>query len=248
MLGQGSYTRNAEGQGGREIPLFYLDPIPDEAASAREGRLIAHDVEHIKIIIPGNSLTQWAGRVTDEHRRLWPEEYKAFKEGRELARHGTPLEMWPLMRPSQVAMLKSLGIGTVEDMAGVDDYNLQRLGMGAKELRDAAKAFLDDAEAASQNTALTAENERLTSEIAALRNQMEEQGQLLAQVHAQMLTMKDAPNPLMVHIPGQHDPVEQAHQGRWVAEKGAPAEAAFAEFAEMKRRPGRPRKDQEAAA
>jgi hypothetical protein len=213
MLQQGSYTRTNGGDASKVWPEFFTDTVKDELASAREGRAIFREEERVKIHMPGNQWTKPVFKVTSEHTERWPEQYKAFKEGRELAIEGTPLEEWPILNKAQVAELKYLGIKTVEHMADLSDLTVQKIGMGGYALRERAKAFLDDAERISQNERLNKENETLRSDIAALKAQVEQMGDLMRQLHTESMERRNAQPALATLIPGMADPLAAAQQG-----------------------------------
>jgi hypothetical protein len=216
-VANGTFTRTNLGQqDGSNHPRFYLEQVEDHVASANAGRLIARDEERVEIIMPGNPHTRPVARVTDEHRQKWPREYEAFKAGIEISPEGTPLEEWPILKRSQVMELKWLGFRTVEHIRDMDDQAIQRIGMGGRRLKELAGVFLDDAERMAVTSRMSAENEKLTDEVAMLRRQVAEMGELTQKTFAELQTMKNAPSPLLTHIPGMSDPVELAKVGQHV--------------------------------
>lgn len=214
VVANGAYTRtNSYGPGeARAYPRFYLEPIEDPVASAQAGRMICRDEERVEIILPGNPLTKPVQIVGDEQRQRWPEEYKAFKQGLEMAPDGTPLEQWPILRRSQVMELKAINFVTVEQVARADDLAIQRIGLGGRRLRDMAIAYLDDAAAGAMATKLAAENDAKTAEISNLTRQVSELGELVRSMHAAQQARADAPGVIESTIPGMIDPIAQANQ------------------------------------
>ncbi len=158
----------------RNYPRFFLDSVEDPRASVDAGRPIFRDEERVEIIMPGNPYTRPVQRVTDDHRRRWPKEYEAFKAGQQISAEGTPLEHWPRLKRSQVLELKALGFQTVEHVAKMDDQAIGRVGMGGRQLRDLARAFLDDAARAAEVERLADANTRKDAELDALRLQVED--------------------------------------------------------------------------
>jgi hypothetical protein len=69
---------------------------------------------------------------------------------------------------------KYFEIHTVEQLAGLSDINVSRMGMGYMELRNKAKDYLVAAAGTSNETAAAAENQRLKDMIADLQRQMNE--------------------------------------------------------------------------
>lgn len=159
-------------------PRFYMQAVENKVRSAEEGRPIFDEREMVEVAIPGDKLTKWVGYVTDVERQRWPDAYTAFKRGEERAASGTPLEQWPVITRGRVAELKGLNILSVEELAGLPDSTLTRLGMGARELREQARSFLETAKAgagtakiAADNAALKAQLEMMQKQIASLMSQ-----------------------------------------------------------------------------
>lgn len=144
-------------------PRFYKEAIQNKAKSEQEGRPIFDEREMVEIKLPGDRLSSHVSYVMAEHRDRWPEIYAAFQRGEERAASGTPLEHWtsPSMTRARVAELKAANILSVEELSGVPDNVLPRLGMGARELREQARAYLDSAKDGAGNAAMAAELARL---------------------------------------------------------------------------------------
>lgn len=158
---------------------FYIESIHDEEASAEQGRPIYVDREFIKIIPVGDKNTvicrpvrfKEEGGVPPDTMR-WAAKYEQFKRQGFVTQEGTPLEQWPILTKSQVMMMKSSNVHTVEQLAAVADGNLGNLGMGARELQEKAKIYLQQAKDGSGLEKLHKENEVLRDQIEALRNEI----------------------------------------------------------------------------
>jgi hypothetical protein len=218
-VANGTFTRTQSftPEKGGVVPRFFLEQVEDPVASQREGRPIFFDQERVELLTPGNVLNIPVEIVNNSHRDKYPEAYKRFKDGMEMATTGTPLEQWPILKPAMVRELKAMNLFTVEHVADMNDHAVQRM-MGGLRLRNLAKAYLDDAAASALLSRTTADNERKDAEIAELRNKVDELSALLNRVHSDMQSLKNAPNAVASHVPGMHDPVEamkaaQAHQG-----------------------------------
>jgi hypothetical protein len=103
--------------------------------------------------------------VTEEDRNRFPNAYHAFKKGIQAPAIGTPVEMLGL-GPSTLDSLKQKGIRTVEDLSELSDIALQGIGLGAREMKDRAKAFL--ARSTEATVSLQAENAELKAQLAEL--------------------------------------------------------------------------------
>lgn len=149
-------------------PHFYTQAVQDNSRSVKEGRPIFDEIEMVKISHPGDRLHNWTGPVTEKHfirgkhydaTELFPDDYAAFKKGGLRASHGTPLEEWPNpgMTKGRVAELKAMDILSVEELGNIPDNVLPKMGMGARELRDAAKAYITTAKDGAANAKMAAE-------------------------------------------------------------------------------------------
>lgn len=224
VLKHGAYTRTNGGQVDNIWPEFFLDTIPDEAASAREGRECFKEEERVRLHFPGDQTKKPVFKVTREHTERWPDVYKAFKEGYEVSLNGTPLEHWAALRKPHILELKSLGFRTIEDCAAMSDIATQKIGMGGQRIKQMAQAYLDDAAAGAIVAQVTAENEKLHREVGELSEQVKNQGQMLERLSSQLLAIQNAPSAIATYIPGMNDPIAAAQQAQGAAAmQGAPA-------------------------
>ncbi len=211
------YSRDFQGApqtgSGTTIPQFFMDSVQDGLASESAGRPIFKDIERVKILMPGNQLNAPVHNVTDVHRQRWPEAYKAFKEGYEVAVDGTPLEQWNILTKSQVYELKGMHLRTVEDVARIPDNVLTQIPFGRR-IREEAAAYLDDAAASALTTKLSAENDRMNSRLAELEKQNAELRRHVDQMFSELQARRNAPDPILTTIPASLDPMEQMKAGQ----------------------------------
>lgn len=156
------------------FPVFYLDQVPDQAATEREGCPKFREVEKVKVHIAGDRHNVHVAKVTDLHRNRWPREYEAFKAGQEVPLEGTPLQEWPLLSATRIKELQVQNIRTVEDIAGLKDASLPALGLDGRKLQQQAIAWLEQAKDAAHATQLAAELSKRDDEIALLKHQLSE--------------------------------------------------------------------------
>jgi hypothetical protein len=158
---------------------FYTEAVENPAETRKQGRPIFEDKEFVFILIggdPKSTLRAPAHDKTDRdpatgegrtYAQKYAEEYRFFKANEDQhQKSGTPLTEVPWLTAAQREELKALKIYTVEMLAGLDGSMLQRIGMGARELKNKAQAWLDAAAGSAVETRLAGEN-------AALRDQME---------------------------------------------------------------------------
>ncbi len=164
-------------------PMIHVEfinlPVEDQAASRKEGRPIFRDVEHCRIRWVGDNkreLCEPAHQKTeysrDERRYItfaekFPEHYKLFKANQDQAAvNGTPISELPFLSESKRAELRALNITTAEALAGLDGTPLQRLGMGGRDLKNQAQAWLDKASGVADVSKMAQEIEALKAMIA----------------------------------------------------------------------------------
>lgn len=120
--------------------------------------------------------------------RPWYESFKSgyerWKAGQEIPLNGTPIKTWVVPSPQQSRALVNANILTVEDLAQANDEALQRVGMGAQDLKRRAKDWLEQAKSqgtvAAEIEKLKVSNDSLTKQVKAL---IETNDQLRAQVN-----------------------------------------------------------------
>lgn len=178
-------------------PRFYQQAVQNDARSQAEGRPIFDVKEFVEVRIPGDRLFSFVTEVSDAERARWPREYEAFKRGEQLATTGTPLEHWPnaQLTVGRVAELKALHILSVEDLAGVPDSALSKMGMGARDLREQARAYLAAAKDMAANSAMAARLAQQDDQIARLMEQVAKlsAGNSASQPAAQLPLAEKAP-------------------------------------------------------
>lgn len=131
--------------------------------------------------------------------------YERWKKGQEAMTEGYALEGWAGgITKGQIAACKALHIHSVEDLAKAPDDVVQKLGMGAPKLREAARAFTaslngEGAKIAKENAELKAELQQLRAEQeadrAAMREFMAKHGMQAPEMPADAAGEQAAPKP-----------------------------------------------------
>jgi hypothetical protein len=185
---------------------FYKKSVKQDAASAEAGRPIFKEFDFVKIMIPGDNLTEIDTYAQDSHRQRFPRQWAHYQN--QVAGHqdivGTPLDQWPQITRSQAEELRGLKFHTVESIADCSDQQLQRIGMVAgmspHNFRQKAKAFLnlatDSAEVAQREAELQAlreENDKIKAETDAKLTAMQEQMSALLAAVAENTPKKRKP-------------------------------------------------------
>ena len=163
---------------------FSMEEIEDPKASARAGRPMFKTVEFCEIQVPGDRDCISKDKVTrmqPDPRLRFPVAYARFKAGHPSQLVGTPLVEWGLMPRSTAKSYAASGIHTVEQLAGLSDGNAQAL-FGSIPDRKKARDFLEESKGRAPLTEARAEMEKMRLEIAALRDQLLDQGKTPVEV------------------------------------------------------------------
>lgn len=147
------------------LPMFSMKAIQNNFKSEKEGRPIFEDKEWVEIFIPGDKNTTVSREVRDDDRKRWPEQYRAFKEGKEIPLEGTPLEQWPVISASTAKELEHFKVRTVEQLSEIPDGLLKNLGMGSLKLREQAREWLKTSQKSAAANALVKRADDLQEEL-----------------------------------------------------------------------------------
>lgn len=165
------------GADGRLAIKFYKYLDEDSAASIAEGRPICREVDYIKIVVPGDTLSEIDRPVYESDKTRFPIQWANYlnRTNADIKYEGTPLKEWNLISRTQAEELRGRKFYTVEQIASASDQQLQSIGMIAGmspyTFRDKAKAFLESAKTVADLTnreeelaTLRAENDRIKAE------------------------------------------------------------------------------------
>jgi hypothetical protein len=164
---------------------FSFEPRLDRASTDKEGRNMYRDVEFVTIRIPGDKTVSIHRPVTPSDKQRFPLQYAAFKNNRGEQIVGTPLNLWPGIRPSQIKELEYFNVRTVEQLASMPDSNVGQL-MGVQALKRAAQQYISAAKDAAPLMEVQKELKERDSTIAALQSQIKQQGEQLDKILANL--------------------------------------------------------------
>jgi hypothetical protein len=176
---------------GRELSFehlsveFFTDTVHNIRKSAERGRPIYDEVEKVRLRIAGDKNSVLVAPAHDQssvrdaqtnarltYAQLHHGPYEAFKAGRVFVGSGTPLSELPFLTEGKRRELTALNINTAEALAGLDGANLNRLGMGARELKVQAEAWLEKSGSGAVTSRLAAENEAMRARLEQLEAAM----------------------------------------------------------------------------
>lgn len=140
---------------------FETRSIEDRAASMAAGHYVGKDVNYA-IVTPSGSkdriekiAEEWLqgmaegvaqDRIPGEWLEAYERKYKTWCETREVPEDGTPILGWPALSPSQAKAILDANVRTLEDLVVANESTLTAIGMGARALKEKAKAWLDSAD------------------------------------------------------------------------------------------------------
>lgn len=151
---------------------FFTEAVEYKAESEKAGRPIFKDVPFVRIIVPGDTNNIIERKATKDDEMKFPRAWARYKSEEKEVVEGMPLEQWPQITRSLLKELKYFEVHTVEQLAGLSDGQVAKLGMGFTEYRNKAKAFMEAAAGTAVQTAQAAENERLKQQMADLQAQI----------------------------------------------------------------------------
>lgn len=131
----------------RDVPqiavLRIFEEYEDVPGKPGEPRAV-HFCEWVK---KGGNATTTIDKIArlEKDQILWPVirgAYEAWKKGQEEPVSGTPLAVWPGVNQAQASRLRDMHIKTVEDVAALTDGDLEKVGMGARTMREKARAYI----------------------------------------------------------------------------------------------------------
>lgn len=163
---------------------FEARPVLMEFLSNEKGRPIYETRDFIKIIQPGER-DQLVREVREEDKWRWPRHWEAYSNQRAQVPDGTPLAVLYPGSPHEVEMLRHLKIFTVEQLVGLTEQGISRLGMGGRERVQRAKDFLEAATRHEGASRLQQQCDELRNENLTLRDQMKELQDAVSQLRAQ---------------------------------------------------------------
>jgi hypothetical protein len=179
---------DTQGADARLAVQFYKKSVKQNEASDEAGRPIFKEFDFVRIMIPGDNLTEIDTYANESHKARFPRQWAHYQN--QVGSHedvvGTPIDQWPQVTRSQADELRGLKFHTVESIADCSDQQLQRIGMVAgmspHNFRLKAKAFLNlannSAEVAQREAELQAlkqENAKIKEETDAKLAAMQEQ-------------------------------------------------------------------------
>lgn len=150
------------------IATFYDEAVKDERESKERGYPVFNDVLYIKIQVP-NQIDCVPRPARDADKQRFPKSWEAYQTGKEPVDSGFPVDQWPQLTASEVKILQSIQVKTVEQLAELPDSGIHRLGPGGHDMKKRAKRFLDSASEGAALRQRIQELERKIEELTAAK-------------------------------------------------------------------------------
>lgn len=167
------------------VVRFYHGQKHNRGKSDKAGRPIYDDLEMCEISAPADKQRKF---VTPAHAtwKMVPgewgpqkltyamrfaDQYKRFKADAAQIQSGTPLSELPFLTEAKRSELRALKIYTAEQLASLDGEPLKMLGMGGRELKNQAHAYIEAASGSADVAAMAAENAMLREQVRQMAGQ-----------------------------------------------------------------------------
>lgn len=181
---------------GRDVIVSFEVVSEFMPAKTREaGHEIYEDVIYIRKSVRGNDKLEVVRPVREEDKREYPFSWQEFQKGNEAAERGTNISKLPGVDAPTLRLLHSKNIFTIEDMAMVNDNNLQNVGMGARELRRKAIEYVKSHEGASEAGSLRELVSKQSEDLAKAMALIDRQNELISKLSAPPERKKPGPKP-----------------------------------------------------
>lgn len=162
---------NQQGKIDPTIVTFYDNSKQNNFKSREEGKAVYDNILYIHKVVPFKEKDSIRRPARDKDKQDYPQQYQAYQDREKYEAEGTTIQNWNFPNESQVKMLSSQGIKTVEQVAALGDDSLSRMGHNARTLRDTAKKFImqgDAADSRKKIADLEAKCDELTEQVANL--------------------------------------------------------------------------------
>jgi hypothetical protein len=139
--------------------------------SQEKGTDMYRDVDYVRIRVRGNDKLEVHRRATEQDKRRFPFAWQQYQLGKEQSARGTPLDEIGIAS-SLLPAYHAKNVFTVEDLARVDDGNLQNLPAGSREFRHKARERVQLKQRAEGSDQLVEQNRQLIEQNAKLADQV----------------------------------------------------------------------------
>ena len=188
------------------VVTFKYLPMENAAESLKEGRPIFEDVEVCEIrapgmkdmkVFPAHFFSHWitdpftGGQRQISYAERFKHQYRQFKEHAAQTKTGTPLDYAKFLTDARRAELRAMNVYTVEALAAVEGSELKNLGMGGRDMKNQAIAWLEETKSGATNKQMEVELEALRARNVILEEDVANLRSLKAKAEAEFAEMSD---------------------------------------------------------
>lgn len=191
---------------GRFYVDFEIRVEEDREETLKAGRFVGKDVDFAIITLPGGKDVR-RRRVTEELLNEWRHgrwrgsaqikppapwaihAYERWKAGQEIPENGWALRHWNALSPAQLKTCLAANVRTVEDLAGLNDEGVKRLGIGGLHLVRLAREALKQKEGQKDTHRVVA----LEQDVERLQRQLREMAAVNAELKRRLETGAGGP-------------------------------------------------------
>ncbi len=192
----GGKSGQGTGKDAGTIATFFKKGVYMSFKSKEEGREIYEEMDYISLRCSAQKKSISTRKLTEADKQRFPHIWDAYLKQQDVEETGTDIAYLPDLSSSQVLMLKSADVPTIEALSCVPDGNIKALGPGGLELKKRAKLFLEGKEETSVK--LEEANDRIAKLEAAVKK--------LSDAAANPVRKKPGPKPKNKHEPTDDSP------------------------------------------
>jgi hypothetical protein len=167
-----------------DVTFYDRDVYVDEVKDINTGEVLKEarmkKVLYCRIESPGDKQSVWDQPAREKDKARFQVQYQQFLKGSDPHTGGTPLAELPNIAKDQLQALRGFHLYSVEQAAAMSDAQISGLGIGGREIKKRAEAFLVEKATISR----AKEAQKIADENAELRALVEKQGALLEKLAA----------------------------------------------------------------
>lgn len=184
--------------------MFYMKAVLDNEVSKQEGRPFFKNVIYVRIHPPGETLNIVDRPVRETDKHQYAMQWNQYTLNKTQMPEGTPLEYLFPNYPAVPATLKSMGVYTIEQLAGLGGNAIDNIGMGGQDYVNKAKKYLEQATDGAAFVRMQNDLKGKDEEITSLRRQLDLQAKAIQELQSKMASIGPIDHSQMnlQHVPG----------------------------------------------
>lgn len=156
------------------VVTFYIRSVQDIVMSRQQGVPMFKDVQYVKIFRAGELMNIVDRPIQDQDKIRFRHQWEQFQLNKTQMPEGTPIDLLFPNHPSVADTLKSRGIFTIQQCAGLTSHAIDGLGIGGQEYVNRAANYMDAAKDGKNIIAMQEDLSRKNQQINSQQAQIEE--------------------------------------------------------------------------